>query len=484
MKMAGNVEKEISGKWEEIMESMNRNGADMGALLRNDHHKLLEMMSLGSKGSAAMASEAMRAEKEAEKYILKTYKDIASGKMKVPVTYEDPVGTPLKGYQAQLLRSKWDLWMDYRPHDGRLNHFSSWMLNIYMGNFEAFMEQVSSLSDAELKKKLEMRETLLCVGAVFHAVIGARSLTPGSEYLENTEQVRGRVGMNHMRILEKLVELGADVNCRDVAGFTPLHHCLTAQGNPVTFKMAKLLLKNGANVNAQNRFGCPTLSVCVMCGNLEFIELLIKHGADPHIKDNDGCSPSMCAQHYPAASKLLKAGEKGVLRAERETAKEKDMFKKCPCCKESASNRCTGCFLEWYCGAKCQKEHWTEHKAICKETRKKFLPVTFVSGVQSGFNHQTGKTFCNANGPIKAPKSTSFVVKVQVPLSGGTEQPMMVYNKERSVHGVVEQKGEAGGLLANAVRTKGYNKNKGYFYAILEKDHLLINPSILPPETW
>ena len=28
--------------------------------------------------------------------------------------------------------------------------------------------------------------------------------------------------------------------------------------------------------------------------------------------------------------------------------------------------RCNGCFLVRYCGAKCQKEHWSQHKKECK----------------------------------------------------------------------------------------------------------------------
>ena len=141
------------------------------------------------------------------------------------------------------------------------------------------------MNEEELKKRLEMRETLLCVGAVFHTIIGARSLVPGSEYRYNTEKLHGKAGMEHMKILNKLLELGANVtNLHDIAGYTPLHHCLTSQGNSVTYEMAKLLLSKGVDPNARNRFGVPPLSICVMAGNLEFVELLVNHGADPNIK--------------------------------------------------------------------------------------------------------------------------------------------------------------------------------------------------------
>ena len=35
----------------------------------------------------------------------------------------------------------------------------------------------------------------------------------------------------HMKLLKELVNLGASVNVHDLAGYTPLHHCLTSMGN-------------------------------------------------------------------------------------------------------------------------------------------------------------------------------------------------------------------------------------------------------------
>ena len=60
-----------------------------------------------------------------------------------------------------------------------------------------------------------------------------------------------------MELLEKLVELGADVNVHDLVGYTPLHHCFVGvqkELNVYSLKMARILLKNGANVNAVDRY--------------------------------------------------------------------------------------------------------------------------------------------------------------------------------------------------------------------------------------
>ena len=41
----------------------------------------------------------------------------------------------------------------------------------------------------------------------------------------------------------------------------------------------------------------------------------------------------------------------------------------CGACGKPASNRCSGCFDQKYCSADCQREHWKEHKVVCKSKR-------------------------------------------------------------------------------------------------------------------
>ena len=63
-----------------------------------------------------------------------------------------------------------------------------------------------------------------------------------------------------IKIMKKLVSLGADVNARDIAGFTPLHYCVSQLSQqPIIIEMATILLESGTDVDAQNRFGATPL---------------------------------------------------------------------------------------------------------------------------------------------------------------------------------------------------------------------------------
>ena len=73
---------------------------------------------------------------------------------------------------------------------------------------------------------------------------------------------------------------------------TPLHR---AARNGFE-NICSLLIENGADVNAINRFGQTALHNAAYYGHEYICRLLLKHGADPKIKDKDFQTPSKRAK--------------------------------------------------------------------------------------------------------------------------------------------------------------------------------------------
>jgi len=73
---------------------------------------------------------------------------------------------------------------------------------------------------------------------------------------------------------------GENVNAKEGDERTPLHYASTK-------KIAKLLIKNGAHLNAESKCGTP-LHSAIYYGRKEIAELLIDNGADVNAKYDDG----------------------------------------------------------------------------------------------------------------------------------------------------------------------------------------------------
>ncbi|DBB17864.1 TPA: hypothetical protein ACH3X3_002881 [Trebouxia sp. C0006] len=100
-------------------------------------------------------------------------------------------------------------------------------------------------------------------------------------------------------VLRQLLSAGADLEAVDDEGMTPLHVAVKHE-HP---DLVEILLSHGARVNATNHKGFKMLQVTVRAiENAESVSLLLAHGADPAILDNQGCTAISLAEHSNCAN--------------------------------------------------------------------------------------------------------------------------------------------------------------------------------------
>ena len=135
--------------------------------------------------------------------------------------------------------------------------------------------------------------------------------------------------------------------------------------------MAEILLKAGAEVDARNRLGQTPLYRSVLFKNLKNMALLLKHGASPSSKNNDGDSLQFFAIFDPEMYAMIAEAEREERRLkEKEKEKGGGGLRRCSVCdKTSGTMQCSGCFSVWYCGRDCQRSAWSSHKEECKVIR-------------------------------------------------------------------------------------------------------------------
>lgn len=122
--------------------------------------------------------------------------------------------------------------------------------------------------------------------------------------------------VNPTEKLQVLADMGADPNVEDPDGQTSLHIVSTnvAINRADRVTMARILVSKGARVNFRDEMGVTPLHCTFRRGStdFEFIEFLLKNGADPNIEDCTGRTPFDYAEWSctPEILKLARAAGK------------------------------------------------------------------------------------------------------------------------------------------------------------------------------
>ncbi|QJT96625.1 ankyrin repeat domain-containing protein [Wolbachia endosymbiont of Diaphorina citri] len=100
-----------------------------------------------------------------------------------------------------------------------------------------------------------------------------------------------------------LVKKGANVNAKDVEGYTALHLAVTEK----RLEIVRELIKSGANVNAEE-YGnkCTPLHLACMIGEKEIVKELVKAGGEIEQADKFGMTAMDYAKNSKEITEILK----------------------------------------------------------------------------------------------------------------------------------------------------------------------------------
>lgn len=119
------------------------------------------------------------------------------------------------------------------------------------------------------------------------------------------------VTLNHVNVVKLLIDFGSEVNDAKYT-LTPLHEAAALNYGDSYFEVMRILLKNGAAVNAPAINGMTPMHYLIKCGvGSRMVRLLLSFGANFNLRDRHGNTPlydAVCCNQTEIVQLLIDHG--------------------------------------------------------------------------------------------------------------------------------------------------------------------------------
>ena len=156
------------------------------------------------------------------------------------------------------------------------------------------------------------------ISAVQRALVGGVSVN-SLDSLHHATALHSAAALGNTKLIELLLNAGADLNAVDRSGVTPLIAACAA-GQVVS---AKALIKAGAEVNIKPSLAPTALIVAIQTGNPQLVEALFLASANVHQSDIFGTSPLQAAL-LTKRENIIKLVEQAVVRDQNSSNRAKE----------------------------------------------------------------------------------------------------------------------------------------------------------------
>jgi ankyrin repeat protein len=172
---------------------------------------------------------------------------------------------------------------------------------------QAIMSLKLSVLKNLLKKKPNINEKDSSGNTPLHLALSRRIPEPSAKSSEQLLSRTKKEAANQLEIAKLLIKNGADVNARGFAGRTPLLNAITLDES-ISAQTVNLLLAKKSNLDTQDNQGFTPLMEAARTNKINLIKILLAKGADKDLKNCQQKTALMLAEEggFTKAAGMLK----------------------------------------------------------------------------------------------------------------------------------------------------------------------------------